>query len=52
MVDHIKSFGKINCLCQCAEWGTRLIKALSYFMSKRQEGSYDGVVGMEVMLVG
>ena len=26
MVDHIKSFGKINCLGQCVEWGTGLTK--------------------------
>ena len=34
MVDHIKSFGKINCLGQYADWGTRLIKALSYFIAR------------------
>ena len=52
MVDHVKSFGKINCFSQYAEWGTRLNKALSYFMCKRQEGRYGGVVGTEAMLVG
>ena len=52
MVDHIKSFSKINCLGQCVKGGTRLIKALSYFMCKREEGSYGGVVGTEAMLVG
>ena len=26
VVDHIKSFGKINCLGQCVEWGTGLTK--------------------------
>ena len=52
MVDDTKSCGYINCLGQCAEWGTKLIKALSYFMSKKQEGSYGGVVGTEAMLVG
>ena len=50
-IDHVKSFGKIKCFGQCAEWGTRLVKALSYFMYKRQEGNYDGVVGTEAMLV-
>ena len=34
MIDHIKSFRKINCPGQCAEWGTGLIKALSYFMQE------------------
>ena len=52
MVDHIKSFGRINCLDQCAKWGTRLIKALSYFMCKSKEGSYGGEVGTEAMLFG
>ena len=52
VVDHMISFGKINCLGQCAEWGTRLIIALSYFMCNRQDGSYSGAVGMESMLVG
>ena len=52
MVDHIKSFGKINRLGQCAEWGTGLIRALSYFMCKRWEGGYGGVIGMEAMMVG
>ena len=34
--DHIKSFGKINCLGQCVEWGTRLIKSMSFdFNCKR-----------------
>ena len=32
MVDHIKSYGKINCPGQCAEWGTRLIKALLFYV--------------------
>ena len=36
----------------CAEWGTRLIEALSYLTCKRQEGSYGGVVGTEAMLAG
>ena len=35
VVDHVKGFGKVNCHGQCAGWGTRLIKALSYFMCKR-----------------
>ena len=52
VVDHIKSFGKINCLGQCVEWGTRLIKAQTYFMCKRQECTYGGVVGTEAMLIG
>ena len=52
MVDHIKSFGKINCLGQCTELGTRFIKALSYFMCKRYEGGYGGVIETESMLVG
>ena len=33
--DHVKGFGKVNFHGQCAEWETRLIKALSYFMCKR-----------------
>ena len=48
MVDHIKSFGKINRPGQCAEWGIRLIKVLSYFMCKKLEGRYVGMVGTEV----
>ena len=43
VADHIKSFDKINTLGQCAEWGTRLIKALRYFWSKWKEGGYGGV---------
>ena len=39
VVNHIESFGKINCLGQSAEWGTGLVKALSYFICKRQEGT-------------
>ena len=35
VVDHIKSFGKINYLAQSVEWRTWLIKALSYFMCRR-----------------
>ena len=52
VVDHIKSFGKFNFFGQCAEWMTRLIKALSYLMYRRYEGRYGGVVGTEAMLVG
>ena len=51
MVDHIKSFGKINFLGQCADWGTGLIKALSYSMYKREEGGYGGVVETEFILI-
>ena len=50
VVVDIKSFAKINCLRQCSELGTSLIKALNYFMCKRQEGRYGGVVGTEAML--
>ena len=49
VVDHIKTFGRINCHGQCADWGTKLINA---FMCESQEGRYSGVVGMEAMLVG
>ena len=52
MVGHVISFGKINCLGQCAELEIGLIKALSYFICKRLEGGYDGVVWTEAMLVG
>ena len=52
MVDHIRSFGKINYLGKCAKWGTGLIKALRYFMCRRYEGGYGGVVGTEAILVG
>ena len=51
VVDHIKSFGKINFLGQCADWGTGLIKALSYSMYKREEGGYGGVVETEFILI-
>ena len=51
VVGHIKSFGVINCLGQCADWGTWLIKALSYFMCQSYEGGYCGVVGTEALLV-
>ena len=34
MIEHVKSFGKINCLGQCAEWGTGFIEALGYLVSK------------------
>ena len=27
-IDHIKSFGKINCLCQCTEWRTRHLSSI------------------------
>ena len=47
--DHAKSFVKINCRGQCAEWVAGLIKALSYFIYKRQDGGYGGVVGTESM---
>ena len=52
VVDHIKSFVKIKCLGQCAEWGTELIKVLSYIMCKMLESGYGGVVGTEAMLSG
>ena len=52
MVDDIKSYSKINCSGQCAEWETGLIKAPIYYMCKRQKGSYGGVVGTEAMLIG
>ena len=52
MVYRIKSFGNINFLGQCEEWGTRLIKTMNYSMCKRQEGNYGGVVGTEDTLVG
>ena len=32
--------------------GVKRFKALGYFMCKRQEGRYVGVVGTEAMLVG
>ena len=35
VVDHIKRFGKINFLGQCAKRTTGLIKALGYFMCDR-----------------
>ena len=44
MVDHIKSFGKINYIGHCVESRTKLVKALSYFTS--------GVVGTDAKLVG
>ena len=52
LVDHIKSVSKINCLGQCAKWETGLIEAPTYFMCKRWEGGYGGVVGTEAVLVG
>ena len=44
--------GKINCIGQFSEWGTKLIKSQRYFMCKRQESSYGVVVGTQAMLVG
>ena len=50
-IDHVNSFGKINCHVQ-SEGQTDLMKALGYFMCKKLEGGYGGLVGMKAMLVG
>ena len=52
MVDHVKSFGKINSLSQCTERGTGLIESVGYFRCKRLKRGYGVVVGTEYMLVG
>ena len=52
VVDHVKSFGEVNCHGQRAEWGTGLVETFGYVMCNREEAVNGGVVRTEAMLDG